>query len=112
MPTYDEPPPEIVEAARQVAEYFSERGVSRWCLEGLQPHRPGVPNPAVQSDANIVSVPELVSAIMARDRPPTTPEQGIRAAALQLGLCMLGELPARVLRLQLPTGYTLRMTLE
>lgn len=43
MPTFDEPPPEIIEAARQVAEYFSERGVSRWCLEGLQPHRPGRP---------------------------------------------------------------------
>lgn len=106
--TIDEIPKQISDAAEQLAAYFNARGVLAWSLGGVQSRYKG---PPASADPRVVDATytDLYRALLAKDDPPDSLARAVAATAQQLGLCCLGE---RVVRLTLPNGRVIRVTLE
>lgn len=101
-------PTHILKAVEQVESYFLARGVLSWALGGIQSRYRGAPPPA---DARIVDAThhDLYRALLAKDDPPEGLARAVAATVQHLGFCCLGE---RIVRLKLPNGRTIRVTLE
>ncbi len=106
--TIDEVPKHISDAAEQLAAYFNARGVLAWCLGGVQSRYKG---PPASADPRVVdaSHDQLLRALKSKDNVPANLDQAVAATVQHLGFCCLGD---RVVRLTLPNGRVIRVTLE
>jgi hypothetical protein len=106
--TIDEVPKHINDAAEQLAAYFTARGVLAWSLGGVQSRYKG---PPASADPRVVdaSHDQLLRALKSKDNVPANLDQAVAATVQHLGLCCLGD---RVVRLALPNGRVIRVTLE
>lgn len=106
--TIDEVPKQISDAAEQLAAYFNARGVLAWSLGGVQSRYKG---PPASCDPRVVDAThhDLYRALLAKDDQPEGLARAVAATVQHLGFCCLGD---RVVRLTLPNGRTLRVTLE
>lgn len=101
-------PEQITKAAEQVESYFLARGVLSWALGGIQSRYRGTPPAA---DARVVDAThhDLYRALLAKNDAPEGLARAVAATVQHLGFCCLGE---RIVRLKLPNGRTLRVSLE
>jgi hypothetical protein len=106
--TIDEVPGRINDAAEQLSSYFSAQGVLAWSLGGVQSCYKGPPPGA---DPRVVDAPheQLAQALKSKDNVPTDLDHVVAAAVHHLGFCCLG---GRIVRLSLPNGRVIRVTLE
>lgn len=100
-------PEQIRDAAEQVAAYFNDRGILSWSLGGLQPYRPAGKSLATR----IIDAThhDLYRAMLTQDLDWTQRHRVVAAMVQHLGFCCLG---GRTMRLHLPNGRTLQVTLE
>lgn len=104
--TVDEMPRQILEAAHQVEAYFVDRGVLCWALGGLQSRVKGGAPAAGESRVVLATHVDLYRTLK---NLPEHSGEAIDAALLQMAAICAGE---KTLRLWIPNGRTLRVTLE